>query len=49
MNVTPDDSGLYKCVASSKAGSVTRTFEVNIEGMFAMCFTVVTRSTLSSV
>ena len=34
MNVTPDDSGLYKCVASSKAGSVTRTFEVNIEGMF---------------
>ena len=33
MNVTTDDSGLYKCVASSKAGSVTRTFEVNIEGM----------------
>ena len=33
MNVTPDDSGLYKCVASSKAGSVTRTFQVNIEGM----------------
>lgn len=49
MNVTPDDSGLYKCVASSKAGSVTRTFEVNIEGMFAVCFTVVTRSSLSSV
>lgn len=40
MNVTPDDSGLYKCVASSKAGSVTRTFEVNIEGMYVMCFTV---------
>lgn len=34
INVTPDDSGLYKCVASSKAGSVTRTFEVNIEGIF---------------
>lgn len=33
LNVTTDDSGLYKCVASSKAGSVTRTFEVNIEGM----------------
>ena len=36
MNVTPDDSGLYKCVASSKAGKVTRTFEVNIEGMLAL-------------
>ena len=36
MNVTPDDSGLYKCVASSKAGSVTKTFEVNIEGMLIM-------------
>ena len=33
LKVTPDDSGLYKCVASSKAGSVARTFEVNIEGM----------------
>ena len=40
MNVTPDDSGLYKCVASSKAGSVTRRFEVNIEGIFVRCFTV---------
>jgi len=40
MNVTPDDSGLYKCVASSKAGSVTRTYEVNIEGIFVRCFTV---------
>ena len=37
MDVTPDDSGLYQCVASSKAGSVTRTCEVNIEGMFVMC------------
>lgn len=36
MNVTPDDSGLYKCVASSKAGRVTRTFEVNVEGM--LCY-----------
>ena len=33
LKVTSDDSGLYKCVASSKAGSVARTFEVNIEGM----------------
>lgn len=39
MNVTPDDSGLYKCVASSKAGSVTRTFEVNIEGIFVVLYT----------
>lgn len=36
MNVTPDDSGLYKCVANSKAGSVTRTFEVKIEGKFLL-------------
>lgn len=31
-NVSPENSGLYKCVASSKAGRVTRTFQVNIEG-----------------
>lgn len=34
LNVTPDDSGLYKCLAKSKGGSATKTFEVNIEGMF---------------
>ena len=34
LDVTPDDSGLYKCVASSKAGSGKRTFQVNIEGGF---------------
>ena len=34
LNVTPDDSGLYKCVARSKAGSVSRTFQVNVEGTF---------------
>lgn len=50
MNVTPDDSGLYKCVASSRAGSVTRTFEVNIEGMFVMYLTVLaSQSSFSSV
>lgn len=34
LNVTPDDSGLYKCLAKSKLGSATKTFEVNVEGMF---------------
>lgn len=34
LNVTPDDSGLYKCVARSKAGSVSRTFQVNVQGTF---------------
>ena len=33
LNVTPDDSGTYKCEASSKAGTVTRTFDVNVAGM----------------
>ena len=32
LNVKPDDSGTYKCVASSKAGTVTKTFDVNVEG-----------------
>ena len=31
MNVNPDDSGVYKCVASSKVGRVNRTFQVNID------------------
>ena len=34
LNVTPDDSGLYKCLAKSKRGSAIKTFEVNVEGMF---------------
>ena len=38
LNVTPDDSGLYKCVARSKAGSVSRTFQVNVEGTFGSYF-----------
>ena len=33
LDVTPDDSGTYKCEASSKAGTVTRIFDVNVSGM----------------
>lgn len=32
IDVTPDDSGTYRCEASSKAGTVTRTFDVNVAG-----------------
>ena len=33
LNVTPDDSGSYKCEASSKSGTVSRTFDVRVVGM----------------
>lgn len=33
LNVSPEDSGTYKCEASSKAGTVMRTFDVNVAGM----------------
>lgn len=32
FTVAPDDSGVYKCVAKSAAGTTTKTFQVNIEG-----------------
>ena len=32
--VTPADSGTYKCVASSVLGSITKKFLLNIEGKF---------------
>ena len=32
LSVVPEDSGLYKCVAKSTAGTTTKTFQVNIEG-----------------
>lgn len=38
LDVTPEDSGTYKCEASSKAGTVTRTFDVNVAGMDAHNF-----------
>ena len=31
-DITRDDRGVYKCVASSKLGKVTRKFQVNIGG-----------------
>lgn len=37
LNVVPEDSGVYKCVAKSSAGTTTRTFQVNIEGMLFGC------------
>lgn len=33
LDVTADDSGTYKCEASSKAGTVERTFDVIVAGM----------------
>ena len=32
LSVVPEDSGVYKCVAKSAAGTTTKTFHVNIEG-----------------
>ena len=32
FSVVPEDSGAYKCVAKSAAGTTTKTFQVNIEG-----------------
>ena len=36
FTVTPEDSGVYKCVAKSAAGTTTKTFQVDIEGK-SMC------------
>lgn len=33
LDVTAEDSGTYKCEASSKAGTIVRTFDVNVAGM----------------
>ena len=33
LDVTADDSGTYKCEASSKGGTIVRTFDVNVAGM----------------
>lgn len=47
LNATPDDSGTYKCVASSKAGTANCSFDVNVAGKlnpkhFYQCFTYFT-------
>ena len=33
LDVTADDSGTYKCEASSKTGTIVRTFDINVAGM----------------
>ena len=40
-NVTPADSGTYKCVASSVMGTITKKFLLNIEGKLVPCIDVV--------
>lgn len=52
VNVSPEDSGLYKCVASSRVGRVVRTFQVNIEGkifLFSQYYDVNTFSELERI
>lgn len=33
LGIKPDDSGVYKCEAKSKMGTVTRTFDVGVAGI----------------
>ena len=33
LSVKAEDSGVYKCEAKSKMGTVTRTFDVRVQGM----------------
>lgn len=44
LDVTADDSGTYKCEASSQAGTVARTFDVNVAGMVFRHFRFETHS-----
>lgn len=43
FSVVPEDSGVYKCVAKSAAGTTTKTFQVNIEGKLSSVCLVLTR------
>lgn len=47
FSVVPEDSGVYKCVAKSAAGTTTKTFQVNIEGKLSSVCLVLTRVLMS--
>jgi len=34
LGIKPEDSGVYKCEAKSKLGTVTRTFDVRVAGIY---------------
>ena len=34
LGIKPEDSGMYKCEAKSKMGTVTRTFDVRVAGIY---------------
>ena len=41
LGIKPDDSGVYKCEAKSKMGTVTRTFNVRVAGIYKLVFLLV--------
>lgn len=49
FTVVPEDSGIYKCVATSAAGTKTKTFQVNIEGKKSYVCLVLTRFSMCSL
>lgn len=36
VDLVPEDSGCYECVASSKAGRISRKFDVNVQGKWTI-------------
>ena len=48
FTVVPEDSGVYKCVAKSAAGTTTKTFQVNIEGKSCIVCRALTRFSMLS-